>query len=163
LSHPFQILFFVLFSSRPEVTRTLRILVDYMILFVLMVPELFCQVLLLFSCISLVCISFLVVCCSVLFFVCFFVFSGEPFPTFFFGVMGDLHVLVTHGRWRFHGFLPQLDEFYFTTVDEEIFEKLKMYCSEFHELCLSDVLMVFYVFWMGHKPGVWVITWFMFY
>jgi hypothetical protein len=39
----------------------------------------------------------------------------------------------TQGRRRLHGFLPQLDEFYFTTAEKENFGKLQMHCSEFHE------------------------------
>ncbi len=29
-----------------------------------------------------------------------------------------------HGRWRSQGFLPQLDEFYFTTVEKKLFRAL---------------------------------------
>jgi hypothetical protein len=31
------------------------------------------------------------------------------------------------------GFLPQQDEFYFTTAEKKLFGKLQMHCSEFHE------------------------------
>ena len=31
----------------------------------------------------------------------------------------------THGRWRLQGFLPQLDEFYFTTTEKENFEQFR--------------------------------------
>jgi len=41
--------------------------------------------------------------------------------------------LSTQGRRRLQGFLPQLDEFYFTTPGKENFKKLQMHCSEFHE------------------------------
>jgi hypothetical protein len=37
------------------------------------------------------------------------------------------------GRRRLQGFLPQLDEFYFTTPEKETFGQLQMHCSEFHE------------------------------
>jgi hypothetical protein len=32
------------------------------------------------------------------------------------------NVLTTHGRRRLQGFLPQLDEFYFTTAEKKILE-----------------------------------------
>jgi hypothetical protein len=41
--------------------------------------------------------------------------------------------LSTHGWRRPQGFLPQLDEFYFTTAEKETFGQLQMHCSEFHE------------------------------
>jgi hypothetical protein len=33
--------------------------------------------------------------------------------------------LTTHGRRRSHGFLPQLDEFYFTTDEKKLLEKYR--------------------------------------
>jgi hypothetical protein len=43
-------------------------------------------------------------------------------------ILGLIHYICrcsTHGRWRLQGFLPQLDEFYFTTAEKKILENCR--------------------------------------
>jgi hypothetical protein len=42
-------------------------------------------------------------------------------------------VATTANGRRLQGFLPQLDEFYFTTAEKKIFGNLQAHCSEFQE------------------------------
>jgi hypothetical protein len=50
--------------------------------------------------------------------------AGPPTPEYIY-----IYIYV-HPRPQ--GFLPELDEFYFTTAEKENFGKLQMHCSEFH-------------------------------
>jgi hypothetical protein len=59
--------------------------------------------------------------------------SGGGNLFYFIFIFVLIMILVTHGRRSLQGFLPQLDEFYFTTPEKENFGQLQIHCSEFHE------------------------------
>jgi hypothetical protein len=40
--------------------------------------------------------------------------------------------VATHGRRRSHGFLPQLDEFYFTTAEKKLLENYRFIVPNFN-------------------------------